>query len=108
MRKIPPKLREEMSNDPFYSKCCMTGWTHQKIEWHHNLIFAGRQVNEKFCILPLSKSMHDMINLPYNKSRCDWIMLNRGTDEQLKKYSKAVDLIKKREYLNKVYGSYKN
>ncbi len=49
-----------------------------------------------------------MINLPYNKSRCDWIMLNRGTDEQLKKYSKAVDLIKKREYLNKVYGSYKN
>ncbi len=106
MRKIPLKLRNEMSADPFYSRCCMTGATNEKIEWHHAFQFAGRQVNEKWCILPLSKSMHDMVHLPYNKSRCDWIMLNRATDEELREYSKVTNLIKKREYLNKVYGSY--
>lgn len=103
MRKIPTKLRQEMAEDSYYKKCCITG-SITNIQWHHNLIYAGRQVNEKWCILPLSKEMHDMVHLPYNKSRCDWIMLNRATDEELKKYSKVVDLLKRKEYLNKVYG----
>ena len=108
MRKIPIWLIYEMQEDPFYKRCCMTGATNVKIEWHHNLIFAGRQVNEKWCILPLSKEMHDMVHLPYNKSYCDWVMLNRATHEELKRYSKAIDLIKRRDYLNTVHGKYQN
>jgi hypothetical protein len=106
MRRIPPKLREEMASDPYYSKCCITGNRNEKIDFHHNLIFAGRQVNEKWCILPLSKSMHDIEKRPDIKERLDWIMLNRASDDKLRRYSKAIDLIRKRDILNKKHGTY--
>ena len=105
MRKIPTKLREDMANDPFYERCCITGRKDEKIDWHHNLIFAGRQINEKWCILPLITSVHERI-IAY-KEKCNWIMLNRGTDEQLKKYSKLINYIELRDKLNKKYGPYK-
>lgn len=107
MNNIPPKLNKEMNDDPYYKRCCVTGSTDGKIERHHNLIFAGRQVQEKWCILPILKSVHDKANNSLVKGHLDWIMLNRGTDEELKRYSKAVDLIAKRERLNKQYGIYK-
>lgn len=106
MRKIPPKLREEMANDPYYLRCCVTGSASEKIEWHHNLIFAGRQVNEKWCILPLAKSIHDIEKRPDIKEKIDWIMLNRGTEDDLRRYSKAIDLIRRRDILNSKYGAY--
>lgn len=104
MRPIPASLKREMENDPFYKRCCITGTTSGKIDWHHNLIFGGKQVNEKFCILPLSKEVHDKI-VQY-KERCNWIMLNRATDDQLRKYSKVVPYIEMRDKLNKKYGVY--
>lgn len=93
-----------MEADPFYKQCCITGSKSGKIDWHHNLIFAGRQVNEKFCILPLLKSIHD--NIVVHKEECDWIMWNRATDEEIKRYSKAIDYFKERDRLNKKYGKY--
>ncbi len=102
MRPIPPGLREDMANDPFYSKCCVTGATNEKIEWHHNLTFGGRQVNEKWCILPLAKSVHD--NIVKYKEVCDWIMLNRANHEELERVSKAIDYQKLKTRLNKIYG----
>ena len=104
MRKIPLKLREEMENDPYYKKCCVTGTSSGKIDWHHNMTYAGRQVNAKFCILPLSKSVHD--DIVKHKERCDWIMLNRATDEELRFYSKAIDYKRLKEKLNAKYGIY--
>lgn len=108
MRKIPRKLQEDMASDPYYSKCCITGLSKNavKIDWHHNLIYAGRQVNEKWCILPLADFVHQHI-VDY-KRKCDWIMLNRATNEELEKYSKAIDFKKERDRLNKIYGQYKN
>lgn len=102
MRPIPTKLKSEMERDPFYRRCAVTGRTAEKIDWHHNLIFGGRQVNEKWAIIPLSKQVHDAIHR--YKEIVDWIMLNRATDDELKRYSKAVDLISKRARLNKKYG----
>ena len=102
MRKIPKQLMEDMANDKFYKQCCITGRTDEKIEWHHNLIYAGRQVNEKWCILPLLKSVHrDIVKY---KEACDWIMLNRATDEELERYSKAINYKRERDRLNKIYG----
>lgn len=106
MRPVPAKLRKEIESDPFYKNCCITGMpaTADKIDWHHNFIFAGRQVNEKWCILPICEGLHKRVKSDRNlRERLDWIMLNRATDEQLKKYSKATDLIAKRERLNKIY-----
>lgn len=102
MRPIPPDLKKEMSNDPYYKKCCITGSMSGKIDWHHNLIFGGRQVNEKWCILPLSKEVHD--NIVKYKEQCDWIMLNRATDDELDQYSKVINYKQLRERLNKIYG----
>jgi hypothetical protein len=98
---IPPKMRQEISDDPYYSRCAITGATHN-IEWHHNLRWAGKNVQEKFCIIPLNKEIHAKIN--YHKEKVDWIMLNRMTDEELTRYSKADDLHDKKLRLNKKYG----
>ncbi len=108
MNCIPPKLKKEMSEDPFYKKCCITGTpaTQAKIDWHHALKFRGRQVQEKFAIIPLRKDIHD--NVVLYREQCDRIILNRATDEQLKKYSKSTDLIAKRDRLNKNYDSPKH
>lgn len=75
-----------------------------KIEWHHNLIFAGRQVNEVFAILPICRWVHDQARNREFRDRLDWIMLNRASDEELTYFSKASDLIRKREVLNQKYG----
>lgn len=102
MRAIPVKLREEMAADPFYKRCCISGATNEKIDFHHNLIFGHRQVNEKFAILPLAKSIHD--DIVYHKEKCDWIMWNRASDEQIARYSKAINYKLVKERLNKKYG----
>lgn len=102
---IPPKLKKEMEEDPFYSVCCITGVKNEKIDWHHNLQFAGKRVNEKFCILPLAKSVHD--NITYYKEECDWIMWNRASEEELTRYSKAIDYRKVLARLNEKFGLYK-
>lgn len=101
--KIPDKMREEMSQDPFYSKCAITG-EKGDIQWHHNLTWQGKRVNEKFCIIPLARWVHD--NIVNFKEKCNWIMTNRMTDEELEKYSKAIDYKALRDRLNKIYGKY--
>ena len=59
--KIPPKLREEMANDPFYKECVIKELEDCEgiIEWNHALIFAGKRQNKKFCIIPMCKKHHD-------------------------------------------------
>lgn len=108
MNNIPKKLRDNIAADPFYERCCITGvFANQtKVEWHHNLIYAGRQVQEKWAILPLAKAVHDQANNPKVRERLDWIMLNRATDDELRRYSKAINLIAKRDTLNKKYGTF--
>ena len=95
-----------MALDTFYRRCCLTGQANCKIEWHHNLIYAGKQVNEKWCILPLCSGMHSVASNKGVKKRLDWIMLNRATNDELKSYSKAVDLVAKKYRLNKEFGKW--
>lgn len=93
-----------MAQSPFYKQCALTGTTNEKIDWHHNLIYAGRQVNEPFCIIPLATSIHDKIST--YKELVDWVMVNRATDAELSRYSKAVDYHQLKATLNKKYGDY--
>lgn len=101
---IPEKLRLEMSQDPYYKKCCITGQTTGKIDWHHALQFASKRVNEKFCILPLAKEVHDKIS--YYKDLCDWIMWSRASPQETARYSKAVNYQQVKERLISKYGNY--
>lgn len=109
-KPIPKKLREEMANDKFYDKCCITGLSKNavKIEWHHALISyvdgnKGR-VNEKFCILPVADFVHR--NITKYKKKCDWIMWNRASKSDIIKYSKATNYQRELERLNNIYGKY--
>lgn len=107
MRKIPPELRAKLDADPWMHRCCITGRTDEKIEWHHNLIFAGRQVNEDWAILPLLESVHDDIpGAPALRELCDWIMLNRASEDQLRPYCKSTNYLALKARLNRKYGPY--
>ncbi len=105
MRKIPPALREEMANDKYYKKCCLADFQCAgRIEWHHNLMYGGSQVNEKWSILPLCHAHHSKADKTNVREKLDWIMLNRGTDEELRAKSKAKRYIEIRDRLNEKYG----
>ena len=101
MRPIPPALREKMASDKFYKKCCLCG--SYPVQWHHNLIFKSRQVNEKECILPVCEVCHNKARNTEVKEQLDLIMLTRMSPEQMKKYSKAVDLFQRYKYLTNKY-----
>jgi len=99
---IPIEVRDKILSDPFYLKCCITGKT--PVQWHHNLIYGHNKVEEAWCILPLYKEIHDIEKRKDIKEKLDWIMLNRGTDEELLRYSKVINLIKRRDILNEKFG----
>jgi hypothetical protein len=103
MRKIPEKLRAEMSVDPYYKICAREDEECSgRITWEHSIIFAGKQLNEKWAILPLCEYHHLYGGL--NKEMNEYIALNRATDEELRSISKAVDYLHKRNYLNSKYN----
>lgn len=106
-KPIPKKLRDEMDADPFYEFCCVTGIRKSagvKIEWHHAFTFAGKRVNEKWCILPVSVNTHRQAGTSHVKELLDWVMFNRADEDTLRRYSKAVDLIRERDRLNDKFG----
>lgn len=113
MRPMPIKLRNEMDMDEYYHRCARYDLLRDHIckpdpisgkliEWEHAFIFAGKQINERWAIVPICWLAHRGGYMV--KEINEWIALNRATDEELRKYSKAVDLIYKRNYLNKIYG----
>jgi hypothetical protein len=101
MRPIPEQLKEEIQNDKYYKKCCLCPV--RQVQWHHNLIFAGRQVNEKECILPICEVCHNKARNTEIREQLDLIMLTRMSPEQMQKYSKAVDLFQRYNYLCQKY-----
>lgn len=108
---IPPKLRKEMDADPYYQRCAITGTkrsAYAKVEWHHAFKFAGKRVNEKWCIIPLLKRIHDKADTREVKDFVDFLILNRADDETLIRYSRGEDLLAKRARLNKRYADKKD
>lgn len=114
MRKIPPKLREEMADDPYYGKCSFRALEHVTgpcggcITWEHSIIYAGKQLNEKWAIIPLCEKHHGVGAYQditcINKELSEWVALNRASNDELAVISKAIDYQLKRDFLNKKYG----
>lgn len=113
MRTIKPKLKNDMANDPYYKVCARYHALHDHIcspdplngkliEWEHALIYAGKQINEKWAIIPICYEVHRGRLL--NKEINVWIALNRATDDELRQYSKAENYIHTRDRLNEKYG----
>lgn len=106
---MPKALRDELAADPYYSKCCLQvipGHTCSgRITWEHALEYKGRQIQEKFAIIPLCWESH--LGGGLNKKRNHWVALSRATEEDWKKYDRARDRwMQELRYLNKLYGKY--
>ena len=107
---IPFELKQDLASDEYYRKCAFTG-TMWGIQWHHAFTFGGKDIQEKWAIVPISWRIHDQCtpNKPrYTKEiaeRVELIALNRAKDGELKKYSKVKDLIAYREQLKEKYAN---
>lgn len=106
MNHIPKKLNDEINEDPFYRKCCLRflGGCGGRIERHHALTWKGRQLQEKFCILPACHTHHEMARRSDIKELFDWVLLNRATDVELSQITKAIDYFFERDRLNKKFN----
>lgn len=114
MSVIPLKLRAEMDQEPYYHTCARQTLLHdhvceanpmtgQLIEWEHALYYKGSKIQEKFAIVPLCHHVHSGPLL--RKEINQWIALNQASDEDLKRYNKAIDYVALRKRLNEVYGT---
>lgn len=92
-KPIPPRMRSELSEDPYMTKCCLNYLEEcdGRIEWHHNLIYASKRVNEKWCILPVCHYHHT--HESENKNLLNQEMVRRASFQELAKYSKAIDYV---------------
>lgn len=102
MNHIPPRLKMEMEADPFY-RCCIFSDEHcdGKVEWHHAIIFGGKQLQKKFAIVPVCKNYHHRLAEQKDvKTHIMRVVLNRATNKELSEISKAVNYKYLRKQLN--------
>ena len=83
MRPIPKPLLKEMLDDPWYLRCCYPLCS-GPAELHHVFTYAGRQINEKWAIIPLCYQHHRGGDL--DQDYCKYTSLLRATEDDLKKY----------------------
>lgn len=106
---IPKKLISIMTSDPYYKKCARLkdGGCSGRITWEHAMTYGGKQIQERWAIIPLCEKHHGVLRWSGSDSllnkginRC--IALNRATDEELRKYDKS-SFIRDRTNLNKFH-----
>jgi hypothetical protein len=88
---IPAKLRKELNEDPYYRACARADDTCKgRITWEHALTYAGKQIQERFAILPLCAYHHSVdefqdgpgLNKRINKE----LAMARATEADKKNY----------------------
>lgn len=112
MRPIPLKMKAEILVDPRYKICARKNHLgHEcegRITLEHALIYAGKQINEKFAIIPLCAKAHSVDRFQdggdLNKEINTWISLNLATTEELQSISKVINYEWEKSRLNAKYG----
>lgn len=113
MNNMPLALRNQLAVDPEYKTCLRNVLlrdhtcsadpvTFKLIEWEHAIIFASKQVQLRWAIVPICWYVHRGPGLV--KEINVWLALNRASDEELMQISKAVNFIRERKRLNDIYG----
>lgn len=108
---MPQKLRDDLACDANYRGCCAKDKNCSgRITWEHALYYAGKQIQEKWAIIPLCWYHH--LGEGLVKDFNEWVALNRlfrnneWLKEAKKKYPKAISSWKQRIlFLNKKYDS---
>ncbi len=74
MRPIPPKLRKQLALDPFMSRCIYNhigkgNECRGRVEWEHAFLYAGKQINEAWAIVPCCTYHHrgDGLDKDFNR-----------------------------------------
>lgn len=103
MWPIPLSLRSKLSSDSFMRRCVITGEQNQ-VSFEHCWVYAGRQINEDWAIVPLRRDLN--VNMQADvKDRCRWVSLGRATEKDLAKYPKR-DWKNIKKFLQSKYGHY--
>lgn len=99
IRPIPEKLKQELVADEYYSRCARvkTGDCYGRITWEQAFIYAGKQINKRWAIIPLCEYHHLRNGL--DKGENQRIALARATPDDLAKYPNF-DWEKRRKYLH--------
>lgn len=110
MGRIPSKLRRQLSSDPYYKTCALKHAIPDhvcegRVTWEHAIIYAGRQVQERWAIVPICERYH--LGDKFIKDIGVWIAFNRATLSELEAFPRGYKAwLQKRRYLNKLYGQY--
>lgn len=106
MRKISQPVKDKLLLEP--DVCALRDHNcGGRITWEHCLIYGGKQIDEAWAVIRLCEAHHSVgmyqDNGLLNKEKNVWLALNRATDSELLKYSKAINYIDLRLRLNKKY-----
>lgn len=107
MRPISPKVKQALLQEPDICVRKNEGNCGGRITWEHTLIHAGRQIDEVWAIIKLCEYHHSVNTYQdrgdLNKELNVYHALIRATDDELRKYSKAIDYIAMRKRLKEKY-----
>ncbi len=107
MRPIPPKIREQLANDP-RMRLCIYEWPQApnhncrgRITFEHAIIYAGKQIVEAWATVPCCENHNsgpEMVK-EYNV----WAALQNITTEELEQRYPRRDWRQLKKYLNQKY-----
>ena len=119
---IPPKLNEELNNDPLYGFCALYGhFGHEcdgRITRDHSFAYKGENVQGKPFITPVCAKAHGVDghkDSPELKRQREWVALCRASDadilaltgeREISRLSKAYAISQRRRYLVGIYGQW--
>lgn len=94
MRPITPRVKKQILADPYYNRCARANIECAgRVTWEHCFIYAGRQINEKWAILPLCAFHHSVDKYQdgkgLNKRLNQFLALKRATADDLAKYPRT-------------------
>ena len=88
MNNIPKKLREQLAEDLYYKRCARTNGCRGRITWEHAFTYAGKQIQERWAIIPLCEWHHFGEGLW--KAENQRIAMLRATEADRKKYPRIL------------------
>lgn len=104
---IPEKLKQELLKNPYYRICARKGDDCDgRITFEHAFIYAGKQIQEEWAIIPLCWYHH--LGKGLNKEINHYIALSRADLRDLRKRMPKKDWSQMFSYLNKKYAQIKN
>jgi len=83
------QMRKEMSSDKFMGRCVIPSCGKTMVEWEHCWEYSGKQINEKWAIVPLCYEHHRGAKSSAKiKNYCRYVSVFRASSEELKKIPK--------------------